>query len=195
MDQGAGADDEHEVAARGGVLGAGDGVGGEHLTEPYDAGSHHSAAGGAVGDFVGEVLGGGSVLLATIGATVDPNVAVQLDDVLAARLVVQAVDVLGDEGELRCALFEVGEGEVSGVGFLFGELGAAVEVESPDLVGVTLESLGSGEVFSASSLPESAWSSEGGDAAFGADAGAGEAADVSGLLDESKGCGDILMLI
>ncbi len=100
--------------------------------------------------------------------------AVEVDDAGAAGAFVEVVDVLGDDGDVVEGAFEGGEGEVTGVRSHVVELGAAGVVEVEHKAGVALPSFGGADVFDPVIFPQAVGVAEGGDAAVGAHAGAGE---------------------
>ena len=69
---------------------------------------------------------------------------------------------------------------MGGVGLGFGSVGAAFGVELPDEFGIALPGIGRSDIFNAIASPEAVVCAEGGQAAFGADAGAGEDEDAVG---------------
>ncbi len=62
--------------------------------------------------------------------------------------------------------FELGEGEVAGVGLGGEGVAAAHGVEAPDEGGVGVPGFGGGDVFYAMAVPEAAGAAEGGEAAI-----------------------------
>ncbi len=100
---------------------------------------------------------------------------------LRAGALVQVVDILRAEkvaaGELR---FKLGERDVRGIGLGLGAVGAALGIELPHQRWIALERLGRADLFDAMSRPEPVGRAKGGQAAFGADACAGEDEDAVG---------------
>jgi len=89
---------------------------------------------------------------------------------------------LGAEGEAVSETgFEVSQGEVGGIGLglLTGQTARGVEL--PDEGGIAVPGLGSADVLDAMAGPEAVGGAEGGQAALGADAGAGEDEDAVGV--------------
>ena len=64
------------------------------------------------------------------------QVAVKLDDILAAGALVQAVHVLGDERQARHQGGQPGQGNMARIGFGTGDELAAPAVPAPDQLGV-----------------------------------------------------------
>ncbi len=102
----------------------------------------------------------------------------------AAGALVQVVDILRAEkkaaGELR---FKFGERDVRGVGLGFCAVGAARGIELPDQRGIAPQCVGCADFFNAVAGPQAVFGAESGQAAFGADAGAGEDEDAVGGSD------------
>jgi hypothetical protein len=97
-------------------------------------------------------------------------------DVAGASALVEIVDVLGAEVETVWpeSALDFGEGDVGGVGFCGAGVAAALGVEAPDELWIGFPCFGSGDFFDAVAVPEASGASEGGQAAFGGDAGSGE---------------------
>ena len=99
--------------------------------EPHDVGAQQTTTGRAGGQvrqgLQAPVLDAGTACAADAG-----QVAVQLEDVAAAGGAVEAVDVLGGEGETVAGvvLLEGGEGPVAGIGPDLTQAGPAEVVES-----------------------------------------------------------------
>lgn len=101
-------------------MGLGDVGGVEQFSEPDDGWSGEAATFEAGGDGV-EVIARGPGFKSAFGAPVDHDIAVKGDDVGIPGRVVQAVYVLGNDGEIGYDPSEVGEGEVPGVRLDGGE--------------------------------------------------------------------------
>ena len=110
-----GADHQEDLRRGGGVLGFFHHALGQRFAEPDHVGPRQSAA-GAMGRKFGQRRAPVGPVGAAGGAFHAPDIAVELEDFAAAGAVVQAVDVLRDEGETRLALFEFHQGAVAGVG-------------------------------------------------------------------------------
>jgi hypothetical protein len=96
-------------------------------------------------------------------------------EVLRAGAFVEVVDVLGAEVEAAGHLaFEFGEREVAGVGLGGERVAAAHRVEAPDEGWIGVPGFGGGDVLYAMTVPQAARTAEGGEAALGGDARAGE---------------------
>ena len=107
--------------------------------------------------------------------------AVHVDDADRAGLFVEIIDILGAEVEAVAeAAFERGESEVAGIRFCGCGHAAAHGIKFPDELRIALPGGGRGDFLEAVFAPEAALVAKGGDAAFGADAGAGE--DEDGVL-------------
>ena len=101
--------------------------------------------------------------------------AVHVVDVLRAGAFVEVVDVLGAEVEAaRHLAFEVGEGEVAGVGLGCEGIAAAHGIEPPDEGWICVPGFRGGDVLYTMAVPKAAGTAEGGEAALRRDAGAGE---------------------
>ena len=98
---------------------------------------------------------------------------------LAARLAVQAVDVLGDDGVEQAGALERGQRLVGAVGLLVLERGEAVAVEVPEALGVAPEDVDVRDLHRVDVLPQpGAGRAEVGDPGGHGDPGAGEGDDV-----------------
>ena len=191
MDDRRGPDDEHDVAGADHGESALDDGPVEHLPEPDDVGAEEGAAMGATRRDLAE----GDV--AIIGdrmfrrAADFPNVAVEFQDVRRAGEGMEAVHVLGDEGELREGFFPGGQGRVAGIGGASGDQAAPPVIPFPDELRVAGEGFGRGQVLGPEPAPQPLLPAEGGDAGFGRDPGAGKRRDPLGapqyfrrLIDE-----------
>ncbi len=106
-------------------------------------------------DFRSEIAVPGRTL-GTVQAERPPQLAVQVDQPLAAGAVVQVVDVLGDQQELaRPAALELRQGEVGGVRHdrRVAQLRPARIVEPLDEPGIAGEGTGCRDVLGAVPLP------------------------------------------
>ena len=124
--------------------------------------------------FIEELIG---ERLVAEGATGFEERAVHVVDALGAGALVEIVYILGAEIEiLRVgfgeALLDLGEGFVRGVGLGGAGVASALGVEAPDKSGVGIPGFGGGDFFHAMTVPEASGAAEGGEAAFGGDAGA-----------------------
>ncbi len=70
-------------------------------------------------------------------------------------------------------LLDFCEGDVGGVGLGGEGVAATLGVEAPDQGGVGLPGFGGCDLFDAVAVPEASGAAEGGEAAFGGDAGSG----------------------
>ena len=93
---------------------------------------------------------------------------------------VEIVDVLGAEEEPVESVLECGDGLVGRIGLGVGGVAAAHGVEVPDELGIAAPGGGRGDIFEAVVAPEAIGVAEGGDAAFGGDASAGEQEEAVG---------------
>jgi hypothetical protein len=102
--------------------------------------------------------------------------AVHVVDALGAGALVEVVYVLGAEVETVWSedALDFCEGFVGGVGLGSESVAAALEVEAPDKFGIGFPGFGGGYFFDAVAVPEASAAAEGGEAAFGRDAGSGE---------------------
>src|SRR5215210_110553 len=143
----------------------------QRLAEPDHVWPERRAAVGAKGRDVVRLVGlYGNVLR---GAPAAKYVAVQLDDLLAAGLLMEAVHVLGDEGEGGHGPFEPCEGPVPGVGICPLDQPAPPRVPLPYELGVVREGLGGRELLRVVPRPEPRLRvAELGHAALGRDPGA-----------------------
>ena len=165
-----GADHEEQVGVADFAQGAF--VFGDGFAEEDDVGAQLCAVGGEVAEAGG--AGGGKDQVGVAFAAGFAQFAVEVDDAGAAGAFVEVVDVLGDDGNVVEGGFEFGKGEVTGVGGHVVELGAAGVVEVEHEAGVALPGFGGADVFDAVVFPQAVGVAEGGDAAVGAHAGAGE---------------------
>ena len=108
----------------------------------------------------------------------------QVDDVFAARALVEIVDVLGGHRRFR----RLGDGDVARVRLrLLREVGAP-EVPGEHRVGVVVPRVDGRHVLRVRVLPQTGLRvAVGGDAAVGAHAGAGEDLDVRGVGEKGAG--------
>ena len=128
---------------------------GQRLAEPDHGGPRQSAA-LAMGRKFGQRHAPVGPIGAAGGALHPPDIAVELEDFAAACAVVQAIDVLRDEGEARLALFEFHQGAVGGVGLRFGDDLAPPVVPFPHQFRIPGERFGVGEFFGLVIFPQSA---------------------------------------
>jgi hypothetical protein len=175
VDGAGGTDDEHQ---RGFVDLFADAV---HLvgnfTEEDDVGAEAASAGAAA--YLGEARVEGVVWngrrAAVALAVCLVKFAMHVEKAVGAGALVEVVDVLcAEEEAVADSLLEFGEGVVGGVGLGFGSVGAAFGIELPDEFGIASPGIGCADVFNAIAGPEAVVGAEGGQAALGADAGAGE---------------------
>ncbi len=132
------------------------------FAEPDDVGADGVAAGlaGGEGGVVEGLVGEG---LVAAGAAGLEELAMHVVEVVGAGALVEVVYILGAEVEaVGHAAFEIGEGEVAGVGLGRDSVPAAHGVEAPDEGGVGLPGFGGGYVFYAMAVPETAGAAEGG---------------------------------
>jgi len=144
------------------------------FAEPDDVRADGMAAvfAGGEGFFVEGGVGEGDVAAGAAGLE---ELAVHVVEVLRAGALVEVVYILGAEVEAVGHLaFEIGEGEVAGVGLGRESVSAAHGVEAPDEGWVGVPGFGGGYIFYAMTVPEAAGAAEGGEAALGGDARAGE---------------------
>ena len=99
----------------------------------------------------------------------------------------EAVDVLGDQGEGFDSAFDFHQRLVAGVGLREAHVPATGLVEFPDKFGVSGEAFGRGEVFEAEVSPVASVAAEGGDAALGGDSGSGEDGYGAGFSEGGPG--------
>lgn len=114
------------------------------------------------------------------------EISVQFENVPTARAAMEAIDVLGDEGHARQAVFKFGDGLMGGIGLNPGKAGSSVVIELPDGRRIVGERLGGGERQGIATFPEPLRSSKGGHAAFGRDAGACENRQTSASREEFR---------
>lgn len=105
--------------------------------------------------------------------------AVHVVDALGAGFFVKVIDILrAEEKTIGEGALESGKGEMSGIWFC-GCCGLAAHgIEMPDEMGIAVPGFGCGNIFDAVVVPETARIAKGGEAAFSADAGAGENEEV-----------------
>ena len=152
------------------------------LAEPADVRANLSAAwtarnfgGGLVESCVFERRAGACV------AAGFEELAVHVQDTRRAGLFVEIVDVLrAKEQAVGEFLLQCGHGVVGGVRSGVGGSAAAHGVKIPDRVRVAAPGLRGGDLFETVVAPDSPSIAEGGDAAFGGDAGPGEEEDAVG---------------
>lgn len=195
----AGPDAEEEIAALKRIEGVGQGPLGEHLAEPDDAGSHQPAVVGGDGeDIEGEIverlLGSGS------RAPPAEDRAVDLDNALRSGTLVQAVDVLGDDGHgavaLKESLLELGEGVVTGVRLDIAGLGESPVVPAGNEFRVPVEGVDGGQFHWVVLRPQAFLGiAEGREAALGGDAGTGENDDGAGVVQPGGDALDRFVLL
>jgi len=99
--------------------------------------------------------------------------AVKVDDVRAAGAFVEVIHVLRDNANVKVAL-QGRQSAVAVVGLGAKQFASAGVVEVEDKLRIAGEALGRGDIFDAIILPQPVGVAEGGDAALGAHAGAGE---------------------
>lgn len=109
-----------------------------------------------------------------VGATHVFQVAVKFDHAAAARPLVKAIDVLGDERPVPNHPGKLDQGHVAGIWRGFPERRTPGIVEAPDQLRVGSERLGRRHLFRAVTLPQPAGIAEGLQPALGRDAGAGQ---------------------
>jgi len=115
---------------------------------------------------------------AIVGAAGLGEFAVHVEEANGAGALVKVVDVLAAEEEAVAELGrEFGEGGMGGLGLSRLGRRAACGVELPDQCGIAVESFGGADVLDAMAGPKTVGGTEGREAAFGADAGAGEDED------------------
>ena len=98
---------------------------------------------------------------------------VQVEHPRGAGPLVEVVNVLGDDVHV-IVLLQARDGQVRGVGFRILQLFAALVVEIQHQFPVPVPPLDGGDVVHVILLPQAAGVAEGGEAALGADAGAGQ---------------------
>lgn len=200
-DEGA-ADDEHEIAVAGGGDGTVERFAGEGFAEEDGGGAEGTTADLATefafGGHEAGLEGIGGPFATAVETTDAVSGAVELDDAVGsiAGLLVETVDVLGDDMGKEARTFEGDESEMPGIGLGGGELviaGAAVFPVLASGFGVLQEIADGGGCIA---LPDTARTAVIGDPRFGADPGAGESDDagrVGDQLDEggqgAVGCG------
>ena len=96
-----------------------------------------------------------------------------MEDVPAARTLMQVVDVLGDQREVGRAGFELGQREVAWIGLRGRDQAAAPVVPLPNQLWITREGAGRGQIFGAEVFPKAACAAKGRDSAFRRDARSG----------------------
>ena len=115
--------------------------------------------------------------IASVAAALE-EFAVHVDHAPRSGLLVKIVDVLRAEKEsVLQAAFEPGQGRVAGIGLRLSGDAAAHGIELPDEPGIAPPGVWRCDVFEAMVAPKAGRAAEGRDAAFGADAGAGEDED------------------
>src|ERR1700757_4649134 len=103
------------------------------------------------------------------------ELTVHMKDAAGTGLLVEIVDILGAEKKtIGDGVFESSECEVARIGFGGGGNAAAHGVEIPDEAMVVTPGIWRGDVLEAVVAPQAAGIAEGGNAALGADAGAGQ---------------------
>ena len=183
-DEARAADDEH-VGVADVVQGLFDDVVVQAFFIEDDVRLDDAAAGVALGDACGILHVFGVEEFVAVHAEVAMNAAVQFQDVLAARFLVQAVDVLGDDGFQFARFFQFGQFDMGHVGLgVEGQHLVAVEAVKFFRV-VHEEGMAEdrfGRVFIVL-VVQAVGAAEIGDAAFRRDAGAAEEDDVIGIFD------------
>ena len=116
-------------------------------------------------------------------AAQSPDIAMDFEQASGTGTIVEAIDILGDEGEIGRAFLQLCEGPVSGVRLGFRDQAASPVIPFPDELGIAGEGLRSRKFFRAEVLPESAEVAERWNTAFGRDSGAGEDGDGAGGRD------------
>src|SRR4051812_4334857 len=173
LDEARGPDDEHQVAGVDGSEGAADQGGRQGFPEPDDVGPQQAAAGAARRKGAGPGLAVFPEFPAGEAAG-PPEAAVDFEQVAGSREGMEAVDVLGDQGQSGTARLEGGERRVAGVGARLRDESPAPVVPFPDEAGIAFEGLRRGEVLRPEVPPEAPRPPEGGDPGFGGAARAGE---------------------
>src|SRR5690606_24877907 len=103
------------------------------------------------------------------------EIAVDLDDSLAASARMQSVDVLGDEEEsVAKAALQLGERRVARVGLAARRSPPPLGIKAPDESGIGAKALGRRKSLEGMVLPQATRASKSWDSALGGDAGAGE---------------------
>ena len=106
--------------------------------------------------------------------------AVHMDQPPRPRAFVQIIDILRHNGEHpRPVRIQRSERPVRGIGLRGLDVGAALIVKAEDQIGVTRKGFGRGDIFYAVLFPQAAFIPKGADAAFCADARAGQDHDVA----------------
>lgn len=121
------------------------------------------------------------------GAAHAPDIAVQLENPAAAGEIVQAVDVLRDQGEGGLAALQFGERAMGGVGRGFGDLPPPPVIPLPHQARVAPESFRRGQVFGLKTLPQAARTAKGGNAAGRGDSGSRHDGNRAGLRQPFPG--------
>ena len=107
------------------------------------------------------------------------ELAVHVEQALRTGAVVEVVDILRDQQQFPCpGPVEPRERLVRGIGLDGLQLRTALVVEFLDQSGVADKGLGRGDILDPVPFPQTVRPAKGGDAAFGADAGAGEDDDI-----------------
>ena len=104
-----------------------------------------------------------------------PDFSVHMDDVFGTRTLVEIVDILRDQEDLRAAdAFQICNGVVSGIGFDRCECGTAQVVEALDKIRIPNKGFRSGDLFDLVPLPQAVFVAEGRQTGFRGNTGAGE---------------------
>ncbi len=149
------------------------------FAEPADVWANAAAA-VAAGKLGGRIVGARvreGRFLARVAAALE-KLAVHVDDADRSGLFVEIIDILRAEVEAVAeAAFERGESEMAGIRFCGSGHAAAHGIKFPNELRIALPGGWRGNFFEAIFPPEAALVAKGWDAAFGADAGAGENED------------------
>jgi hypothetical protein len=100
-----------------------------------------------------------------------PDISVEREDVPASRTLVQAINVLGDQGQVGQTVLHSDDGPMSKIGLARSYGLPTPIVKPPHQLGIAVESLGGSEVSCAMIPPQPTRATKGGNATLGRNPG------------------------
>jgi hypothetical protein len=164
-------------------------LGGQLLAKPDYIRAHQAAAARAERR-PGLFISSNFYQISIPNALVAPDVAVQLDNPPAAGLLVQTVNILGDQHKIRKPLFHLGQGVMRRVGGGLCDQAAPPGIPFPHLSRIPGKRLRTGQLFRAEAGPQASLGiSKGWHAAFGRHTCAGQGCRPLSLAQVSQQAG------
>ena len=99
-------------------------------------------------------------------ATKLPNTAMHLQDRLATCLLVQSIDILGDESETENALFKINQRAVTSIRLRVVNQPTTPAIPLPNQIRIAFECRRRSQIFRSKLFPQARRSAKGGDAAL-----------------------------